>query len=102
AWQSGSREAAGLAYQRCLCPAKPDGVLSRLSADHPATGRHRGPEHDTERRVRSPDSALVIIPHAYHAFTLEKAELTADLLARFAEDVLAGKWKGGKSVWIAP
>ena len=53
-------------------------------------------------RVHIPDSALVIIPRAYHAFTLEKAELTADLLARFAKDVLAGKWKGGKSVWIAP
>jgi 3-oxoadipate enol-lactonase len=53
-------------------------------------------------RVHIPDSALVIIPRAYHAFTLEKAELTADLLARFAEEVLAGKWKGGKSVWIAP
>jgi 3-oxoadipate enol-lactonase len=53
-------------------------------------------------RLHIPDSALVIIPHAYHAFTLEKAELTADLLARFAEDVLAGKWQGGKSVWIAP
>jgi pimeloyl-ACP methyl ester carboxylesterase len=57
--------------------------------------------HDT-LRIHIPDSALVIIPRAYHAFTLEKAELTADLLARFAEDVLAGKWKGGKSVWIAP
>jgi hypothetical protein len=53
-------------------------------------------------RVHIPDSALVIIPRTYHAFTLEKAELTIDLLARFAEDVLAGKWKGGKSVWIAP
>jgi pimeloyl-ACP methyl ester carboxylesterase len=57
--------------------------------------------HET-LRVHIADSALVIIPRAYHAFTLEKAELTADLLARFAEDVLAGRWKGGKSVWIAP
>lgn len=53
-------------------------------------------------RTNIADSALVIIPHAYHAFTLEKAELTADLLARFADDVLAGKWNGGKSIWIAP
>jgi 3-oxoadipate enol-lactonase len=57
--------------------------------------------HET-LRVHIPDSALVIIPHAYHAFTLEKAELTVDLLARFADNVLAGKWKGEKSVWIAP
>jgi pimeloyl-ACP methyl ester carboxylesterase len=53
-------------------------------------------------RVHIADSALVIVPRAYHAFTLEKAELTADLLARFADDVTAGKWQGGKSVWIAP
>src|SRR5215471_10330009 len=45
-------------------------------------------------RVEIPDSSLVIIPRAYHAFTLEKAALTADLLARFAEDVLAGRWQG--------
>jgi pimeloyl-ACP methyl ester carboxylesterase len=57
--------------------------------------------HET-LRIRIPDSALVIIPHAYHAFTLEKPALTADLLSRFAEDVLAGKWKGNRSVWIAP
>ena len=57
--------------------------------------------HET-LRVHIPDSALVIIPHAYHAFTLEKPELTADLLATFAEDVLAKRWKGAQSVWIAP
>jgi pimeloyl-ACP methyl ester carboxylesterase len=57
--------------------------------------------HET-LRIRIPDSALVIIPHAYHAFTLEKPALTADLLSRFAEEVLAGKWKGNRSVWIAP
>jgi pimeloyl-ACP methyl ester carboxylesterase len=57
--------------------------------------------HET-LRVHIADSALVIIPHAYHAFTLEKSELTADLLATFAEDVPAKRWKGGRSVWIAP
>lgn len=57
--------------------------------------------HET-LRVHIPDSALVIIPHAYHAFTLEKPELTAELLARFAQEILARKWKGGQSVWIAP
>lgn len=57
--------------------------------------------HET-LRVEIPDSALVIIPRAYHAFTLEKGALTADLLARFAENVLAGTWHGNKSVWIAP
>jgi hypothetical protein len=57
--------------------------------------------HET-LRVHIPDSALVIIPRAYHAFTLEKAALTADLLARFATDVLARQWKGARSIWIAP
>jgi 3-oxoadipate enol-lactonase len=57
--------------------------------------------HET-LRVHIPDSALVIIPHAYHAFTLEKSELTVDLLATFAADVQSRRWKGGQSVWIAP
>ena len=56
--------------------------------------------HET-LRVHIPDSSLVIIPRAYHAFTLEKPALTADLLARFAEEVLAGRWQGNKAVWIA-
>jgi 3-oxoadipate enol-lactonase len=57
--------------------------------------------HET-LRVNIPNSSLVIIQRAYHAFTLEKPALTADLLARFAEDVLAGRWEGNKAVWIAP
>jgi pimeloyl-ACP methyl ester carboxylesterase len=57
--------------------------------------------HET-LRVGIPDSSLVIIPKAYHAFTLEKAALTADLLVRFAEDVLAKRWQGNQTVWIAP
>ena len=56
--------------------------------------------HET-LRLQIPDSALVIIPRVYHAFTLEVPALTADLLARFAEDVLAGTWEGNRSVWIA-
>jgi 3-oxoadipate enol-lactonase len=57
--------------------------------------------HET-LRVQIQDSSLVIIPGAYHAFTLEKPALTVDLLARFAEDVLAERWHGNKAVWIAP
>src|SRR5207244_2770574 len=57
--------------------------------------------HET-LRVQIPNSSLVIIPRAYHAFTLEKPALTADLLACFAQDVLAGNWQGNKTVWIAP
>jgi 3-oxoadipate enol-lactonase len=53
-------------------------------------------------RAHIPDSELVIVPRCYHAFTLEKPALTAYLLARFAEDVMAGRWKGKGSVWIGP
>jgi 3-oxoadipate enol-lactonase len=53
-------------------------------------------------RIHIPNSALIIIQRVYHAFTLEKPVLSADLLARFAEDVLAGRWRGDKKVWIAP
>jgi 3-oxoadipate enol-lactonase len=53
-------------------------------------------------RTHIPDSALIIIQRVYHAFTLERPALSADLLARFADDVLAGRWRGDKKVWIAP
>ena len=57
--------------------------------------------HET-LRAHIPDSALVIVPHGYHAFTLDKPDLTAWLLARFADDVRAGRWQGGGTVWLAP
>ena len=57
--------------------------------------------HET-LRTHIPDSALVIIPRAYHAFTLEKAALTADLLARFASEVMEKRWSGQGAVRIAP
>jgi 3-oxoadipate enol-lactonase len=52
--------------------------------------------------VNIPDSELVFVPRSYHAFTLEKPVLTADYLARFARDVLAGRWRGKQTVWIGP
>jgi len=57
--------------------------------------------HDSLRR-HIPDSALVIVPRVYHAFTIEKPALAADLLARFARKVLAGRWRGDGTIWIAP
>ncbi len=57
--------------------------------------------HET-LRSHIPDSQLVIIPRAYHAFTLEKPALVADLHARFAAEVLGGSWRGGGSVVVAP
>jgi 3-oxoadipate enol-lactonase len=53
-------------------------------------------------RTHIPNSALVIIPRAYHAFTLERADLAAYVMARFAEDVMAGRFVGKKSIWVAP
>lgn len=57
--------------------------------------------HET-LRTHIPNNKLVIIPRVYHAFTLEKPVLAADLLARFAADVLAGGWQGKKAIFIAP
>lgn len=59
------------------------------------------PLHDSIRRG-IPDSALVLIPRGYHAFTLEMPELTTALLARFADQVQDGSWHGQQSIWIAP
>ena len=53
-------------------------------------------------RIHIPESELVIVQRAYHAFTLEKPELTAYLASRFAEDVMSGRWQGKKSIWLAP
>jgi len=59
--------------------------------------------HDEIRRGIA-DSELVLVPHAYHAFTLENPQLVVDLLAGFAEAVLGGTWqgqRGGQRIWIA-
>jgi 3-oxoadipate enol-lactonase len=53
-------------------------------------------------RTHIPNSELVIIPRAFHAFTLEKPELTASLLARFANEVMAGRWRGKQTIWVGP
>jgi pimeloyl-ACP methyl ester carboxylesterase len=62
------------------------------------------PLHEELRRG-IPDSELVIVPRAYHAFTLEQPALTAALLAGFVRDVLEGGWasagRGGGRVGIA-
>ncbi|MCA3194138.1 MAG: alpha/beta fold hydrolase [Cupriavidus sp.] len=49
--------------------------------------------HEEIRRSIA-DSELVIVPRAFHAFTLEQPTLTAALLAGFAHDVLKGDWRG--------
>src|SRR5260370_12258317 len=52
AGQARQRETAGLAGQRRLRPAKPDGVLPRLPAPYAATFGDRRAEHHPQRRVR--------------------------------------------------
>jgi 3-oxoadipate enol-lactonase len=62
------------------------------------------PLHDELRRG-IPDSELVLVPHAYHAFTLEMPALVVDLLADFAAAVLDGTWRalrGGQRILLAP
>ncbi len=53
-------------------------------------------------RAQIAESALVIMQQCCHAFTLEKPALTAGVLARFADDVLAGRRRGKGSVWLSP
>ncbi len=46
-------------------------------------------------------SWLVIIQHAYHAFTLEFPAITARVIEEFLRAVADGAWIGDQSVWIA-
>ncbi len=59
------------------------------------------PMHDQLRRG-IPNSALVIVQGGYHAFTLEKPQLTAGMLDGFAAEVTEGSFSGGQSVWLSP
>jgi len=56
--------------------------------------------HDLIRRQVS-NSKMVIIQHAYHAFTLEYPAVTMRQLEIFMSQVDDGGWKGDQSVWIA-
>ena len=58
------------------------------------------PLHDIMRR-HIPDSRLVVIQHAYHAFTLEYPEITCRLLDDFVRMVEEGTWWGRQTCWIA-
>ncbi|WP_297975899.1 alpha/beta hydrolase [uncultured Amaricoccus sp.] len=46
-------------------------------------------------------SRLVIVQHAYHAYTLEHPAVTMRLIRSFLDHVRAGTWPGDQSVWIA-
>jgi hypothetical protein len=47
------------------------------------------------------NSRLVIVQHAYHAYTLEKPAVTLRLIEAFLAEAGAGKWPGDQTVWIA-
>ncbi|MBP7001785.1 MAG: alpha/beta hydrolase [Amaricoccus sp.] len=46
-------------------------------------------------------SRLVIVQHAYHAYTLEHPAVTMRLIDAFLDHVAAGTWPGDRTVWIA-
>ena len=52
-------------------------------------------------RSRLPNCRLMLIQHAYHAFTLEMPEITLRQIWEFLKSVDALEWVGDGSVWIA-
>ena len=56
--------------------------------------------HELLRR-HLPNCRLLLIQHAYHAFTLELPDVTLRQLEAFFRAVDAGAWIGDGSVWIA-
>ena len=52
-------------------------------------------------RSRLPNCRLLLIQHAYHAFTLELPDVTLRQLYEFMRAVDEGTWNGDGSVWIA-
>ncbi len=56
--------------------------------------------HEVIRREVK-NSRLLIMPHAYHAFTLEMPALTMRQVEHFLGLVAARSWHGDQSVWVA-
>ncbi|WP_295002310.1 alpha/beta hydrolase [uncultured Dechloromonas sp.] len=56
--------------------------------------------HEVIRRNIA-NSRLVIMPRAYHAFTLEMPALTLRQLEVFLNQIDEGIWQGDQSVWLA-
>lgn len=56
--------------------------------------------HDVLRKnIKS--SRLMVVPNAYHAFTLEYPHMTVRLIADFVQRAANGSWQGDQSVWVA-
>lgn len=56
--------------------------------------------HETLRQHIA-GSRLVIVQHAYHAFTLESPAVVCRVLEEFSTSVEDGSWAGDQSVWVA-
>lgn len=56
--------------------------------------------HELIRREVA-NSRLLIVQHAYHAFTLELPAVTMRQLEVFFTQVQEGSWQGDQSVWVA-
>jgi pimeloyl-ACP methyl ester carboxylesterase len=56
--------------------------------------------HELMRR-NLPNCRLLLVQHAYHAFTLELPDVTLRQLSEFMRSVDDGTWVGDGSVWIA-
>jgi pimeloyl-ACP methyl ester carboxylesterase len=52
-------------------------------------------------RSKIHNSRLLIVPRAYHAFTLEMPAITMRQVEEFLERQAQGTWQGDQSVWIA-
>ena len=52
-------------------------------------------------RSKLPNCRLLLIQHAYHAFTLELPDITLRQIHEFVRAVDDGTWRGDGSVWIA-
>ena len=52
-------------------------------------------------RSHLPNCRLLLIQHAYHAFTLEVPDVTLRQIGEFLHSVDSGAWVGDGSVWIA-
>jgi pimeloyl-ACP methyl ester carboxylesterase len=52
-------------------------------------------------RSKIRNSRLLIMPHAYHAFTLEMPAVTMRQIEEFLAQQNLGIWQGDQSVWIA-
>ena len=52
-------------------------------------------------RCHLPNCRLLLIQHAYHAFTLELPDVTLRQIGEFLRSVDSGTWVGDGTVWIA-